>query len=317
MKGNNNIPVAPNQSNDGRAQVIGVLRKDKIGKPILVVELFVLFAIVLIALPFMNTMFNDESSSLYKALHGTVDDITTTTVATDNDYLDASKSQLLSTSLKMHFNNLYMEDFSISGNTLNCTMYSYNGVMDMDGGEYYLNIYSSSGNLVGAMKITGSYDYEKTAVSLISSEFNFNSSYQYSVKVVKMKEADYPDITITSDESGLGFITCSKDKRVLTYNFKNQYLISMSDTESYAVKDYTDNTKYLAIYSKYQTKVALFGSLASTEENDNGFTYKAVIDLTVDGYTLPEGLEDNKYYPLDSRAKIIKYALIGQGYACK
>ena len=50
------------------AEVIGELRKDKIGRPILVLEIFGLFIIVLIALPIVTSMLNDENSALYQLI---------------------------------------------------------------------------------------------------------------------------------------------------------------------------------------------------------------------------------------------------------
>ena len=51
-------------------QIIGELKKDKIGKPMIVIELFLLFVIVLLILPMVNTMLNDENSDLYKMIYG-------------------------------------------------------------------------------------------------------------------------------------------------------------------------------------------------------------------------------------------------------
>ena len=42
---------------------LGELRKEKIGRPVLVLEMLVLFIIVLIALPIVNNMLNDENST--------------------------------------------------------------------------------------------------------------------------------------------------------------------------------------------------------------------------------------------------------------
>ena len=45
-------------------------RKEKIGRPMIVIELAVLFVIVLVGLPMINSMMNDENSVLYKFLNG-------------------------------------------------------------------------------------------------------------------------------------------------------------------------------------------------------------------------------------------------------
>ena len=48
------------------AEIIGELRKDKIGRPILVVQMFIIFGIVLISLPIFTSLLNNPSSFLYK-----------------------------------------------------------------------------------------------------------------------------------------------------------------------------------------------------------------------------------------------------------
>ena len=93
------------------AEVIGELRKDKIGKPILVIEIAVLFAIVLVALPIVNRMMNDENSTLYKLINGKPSNIISPTPnpSANSEFADASKPQPLSMSTKMKTENIYKQ----------------------------------------------------------------------------------------------------------------------------------------------------------------------------------------------------------------
>lgn len=52
------------------AEVLGTLRKDKIGKPILVLEIAGLFALVFIALPIIQEQLNDPNSTLSILING-------------------------------------------------------------------------------------------------------------------------------------------------------------------------------------------------------------------------------------------------------
>ena len=66
-KNQNNIEeTSYTNPRDVEPVVIGELRKEKIGRPMIVIELAVLFVIVLVGLPMINSMMNDENSVLYK-----------------------------------------------------------------------------------------------------------------------------------------------------------------------------------------------------------------------------------------------------------
>ena len=66
-KNQNNVEETTYTSpKDVEPVVIGELRKEKIGRPMIVIELGILFIIVLIGLPIVTSMMNDENSVLYK-----------------------------------------------------------------------------------------------------------------------------------------------------------------------------------------------------------------------------------------------------------
>ena len=122
---NNQVQQEPTQpAQDPRLiqpEIIGELRKEKIGKPILVIELFLLFGIVFASLPFINGQLNDENSFLYKLIHGqgfgggTV--VTTTKPVTPGEeYLDGKELNLLQSDSKIRFNNIILKDIQINNN---------------------------------------------------------------------------------------------------------------------------------------------------------------------------------------------------------
>ena len=317
----NNNPENQNTFEDQRnvhAEVIGELRKDKIGKPILVIEIAVLFAIVLVALPIVNRMMNDENSTLYKLINGTPSNIIspTPTPGVNSEFADASNPQPLSMSTKMKMENIVMQNFITTGSTIKCQMYSYNGVINLDEKEYYLEVYSSSNQLLAAVKLTGSLDIDTKDVELTSSKLNFNSEYTYSAKIVHMKEEDYPAVTISSDESGIGSLTCTLNNSTIEYVFKNNYLIRINDSTSYNIGDYT-NQEYLNFKRQYDAKAQALGVLASVQETENGFTFKANINLEDPAFKMPNTVKDYNYYAMDTEAKIVSYSQIGKGYDCK
>lgn len=295
------------------AQVIGELRKDKIGKPILVLEMFALFAIVLIALPLVTGMLNDETSALYKLVYGSTV-ITPTPSTPVSEFQDGSIEQPLLSSTKMKMNNIVMSDFSFSGNELKFKMYSYNGLINMDEEPYFLEIYSNSKALLGTFKLTGTFDYQEQDIVLSSGNMNFNKNYSYFAKIVIMEDEDYPSVTITSDESGIGSLTCKKDGNTIEYVFKNGYLINIKDTDHVKFSG-KDNNEYLRLKREYESKSSALSGISTIQEVTDGFIFTANIDL--ESYQVPSSVVDYDYYKLDTEAKVVNYTQIGKGFDCK
>ncbi|MDE6142384.1 MAG: hypothetical protein K2G03_07245, partial [Bacilli bacterium] len=174
----------------------------------------------------------------------------------------------------------------------------------------------SSNQLLPAVKLTGSLVIDTKDVELTSSKLNFNSEYTYSAKIVHMKEEDYPSVTISSDESGIGSLTCTLNNSTIEYVFKNNYLIRINDSTSYNIGDYT-NQEYLNFKRQYDAKAQALGVLASVQETENGFTFKANINLEDPAFKMPNTVKDYNYYAMDTEAKIVSYSQIGKGYDCK
>lgn len=310
---NSNNYVDPRNIN---AEVIGELRKDKIGKPVLVVEIFLLFAIVLIALPIVSNMLNDENSFLYKMIYGSSVNVNIPNPSSNSEYADGSAIQPLALSTKMKYENIVMQNFSLTSNSVKCEIYSYNGQINLDEKEYYLEIYSSSNSLIASAKLVGMLDVDITEIELKTNNLRFNNDYNYFAKIVSMSDDDYPEITLSTDESGIGSITCSLNNQNIEYIFKNGYLIRINDKLKVNLTDYTDQ-EYLNIKGKYDDKVKNFAGLAKLEEVNDGFIFSANIDLEVPDYTIPDSIADNNYYKMDTEAKIVHYAQTGKGFDCK
>lgn len=300
------------------AEVIGELRKEKIGKPILAIEMLILLIVVLISLPMMYKMFNDETSDLYKVLHPNTNVNTPTNPDTPkNDFLDGSELQLLASSTTMKFENLVIKNMITSGTTIECIMYSYNGVINLDEEPLYLEIYSTSEQLIASVKLSGTLDYQETKKVLTANGLSFNNTLKYFAKVVRMSDGMYPNISIEEDENEIGSFTCTLDNRSIKYTFKNGYLLSVTDVEKIGYETYPTNDEYLAVLKQYRTKVENIGNeYAKVEETEDGFIYTALLDYE-SGYRLPNSVNDYNYYSADSEAKIIHYAQSGKGFDCK
>ena len=300
------------------AEIIGELRKDKIGRPILVVQMFIIFGIVLISLPIFTSLLNNPSSFLYKMFNsnGISDAPVTPSDDKREEFLNGGVEQQLASSTNMKFENIVMRNFTLNGNYLNCEMYSYNGVLNLDKENYFLEIYSSgSKNKIASVKLVGSFDNQVQKVSLTANQLSFNGNYSYVGKIVEMKDADYPSYTVPSDESGVGSMICSMDGRSIEYTFKNNYLISIKDNVKVVLSEQKDSQAYLNLKKSYEDKANNFGVNAEVEEVADGFSFTSVLDL--ENYKVPSSVVDYNYYLLDTEAKVINYTLNGKGFDCK
>lgn len=300
------------------AEIIGELRKDKIGRPILVVQMFIIFGIVLISLPIFTSLLNNPSSFLYKMFNsnGISDAPVTPSDDKREEFLNGGVEQQLASSTNMKFENIVMRNFTLNGNYLNCEMYSYNGVLNLDKENYFLEIYSSgSKNKIASVKLVGSFDNQVQKVSLTANQLSFNGNYSYVGKIVEMKDADYPSYTVPSDESGVGSMICSMDGRSIEYTFKNNYLIGIKDNVKVVLSEQKDSQAYLNLKKSYEDKANNLGINAEVEEVADGFSFTSVLDL--ENYKVPSSVVDYNYYLLDTEAKVINYTLNGKGFDCK
>ena len=296
--------------------VIGELRKDRIGKPILVLEMLVMFGIVLVALPLVHTIVNDEKSPVYKWLHKDDTTVVVEPEPTQQEYLDGSTIQLLSMDTALKANGIVIQNFKINESTINCRIFALNEQIDFDEEEYYFEIYSNNQKKQAAVKLSGVYDYQPKATDLTAGGLKFNSNQQYYGKIVKMTDASYPEVKYEKNNQEIGTVTCSSENHILKYTFKNDYLLSIEDIYKAVRTDIGNDEKYLTLYQEYQNKASNLGStIATAEEDADGFTFKASLNLE-GGYEIPNTIKDNNYYPKDSKAKVIIYAEKGKGFEC-
>ena len=298
-------------------EIIGELRKEKIGKPILVIELFLLFGIVFASLPFIHGQLNDENSMLYKLVHGepiggTV--VTTTKAATPGEeYLDGTKLNLLQSDSKIKFKNFVLKDFKINNNSISVVLFALSGTVNLNESEYYLEVSSTSGNILASLKLMGEIDNVEVEKVLDTGKVSFNNTLSYQGRIVEMKDNDYPEVSLSQDELGNAAMVCKKNNRKITYAFKNSYLVKINDEETAKSSD----SNYINLLDAARKKANQLGTeVASVEEVGNGYKYVANIDLSGD-YKIPNTVKDYDYYPANTLAKKISYAQKGKGYDCE
>jgi len=301
-----------------KPEVLGQLRTEKVGNPSMLIAFLAIIVIVLLLLPIGSSMLQNPKSPLYKLVYGSTD-VVIDENNTKSEFDDGSKIQVLDSASNIKYGNLILKNFSLAVGEINCDIYSYNGILDLDNDSIFMNIYSTNeeSSLIGYIKLIGK-DYDSTTqrVTFYNPKLKFNQTHTYYGKLVTLKdESAYPLYTVSSDESSIGSVTCKRNTREIEYVFENNYLISINDTVKEKVKNYT-SAKYLELLKEYQTKADILGSeYASVNEEEEGFTYLSKIDLR--GYTYPDKFTDTNYYKENTLAKVIVYSQIGKGYDCE
>ena len=299
-----------------KPEVLGQLRTEKIGNPSMLIAFAAIIAIVLLLLPIGSTMLQNPNSALYKMIYGKQEEV----IQDDKkeEFEDGTKIQELRSDTALKVGNLIIKNFTLSTGTVQCEISSFNGILDLDSEDYYMNLYSSSkeADLIGYVKLTGKdYDSTTTPVTLYNQSLKFNTTHTYYGKVIKKSgEKDYDAYDVNSDESGIGSITCKRNTREIEYVFENNYLIQINDQVREKVRNYK-NDEYLSLLKTYQDKAKVIGSSATVTEEEEGFTYLAKLNMK--GFKLPDGLDDTNYYKENTLAKVIIYSEIGKGYDCK
>ena len=312
-----NKPIQNNvDAKSVKPEVLGQLRTEKIGNPSMLIAFAAIIAIVLLLLPIASSMLQNPNSPLYKMVYGKQEEVIKDDKKEEFD--DGSKIQELRVDSALKYGNLIIKNFTLTTGQVACEISSYNGILDLDSNDYYMNLYSSSkeDDLIGYVKLTGKdYDSTTTPVTLYNQSLKFNTTHTYYGKIIKKSgDKDYDAYDVNSDESGIGSITCKRNTREIEYVFENNYLIQINDSVREKVRNYKSD-EYLALLKTYQDKVKVLGSVASVTEEEEGFTYLAKLNMK--SYKLPEGLDDTDYYKENTLAKVIIYSEIGKGYDCK
>lgn len=326
------VAQAPVQNYDNRtvqAIEIGRLRNEKIGKPGLVLWIFALFAIVFVSLPIIRQQLNDPNSFLYKIVYKSninPDEPVTPIVDPDEDdkFANGADLQVLTKATAMKYENLVLKNFSEEDKILYATLYSSNGLLDLDAKDWYLEIYSNSKSLLGHIKLTGSYDYQEKNVELVGTKINYNPGATYYGKVKVMTESEYPDVnystSINEEGQSVGSFTCKKDNSSFIYSFRNNSLIAVENNEKVELGE--DQTLYTHLLSEYKKKVEAFGegyaSIQETQDDSfKGFAVNIKVNYDDPNFKMPEVVKDYNYFDDTVIAKKVYYDMTGKGFECE
>lgn len=312
---NKQIPNEQEQKDILEPVVLGTVKKGKTGKPILAIFIIILIGLLVYFLPVIGDYFGDKSIiDLIK--NGELIDFIknknnqnkpTNDTNINNDYILIGNNENINT------NNLIISDIALKDNVLSYDIKSTIATYDATNENLYLQIFVDKETLVYTKALDEVFTINKKSVKENVSFYKNNS--QYYAKIVNIHEEDIDDINLSTDESGLASIICTKNNDIYEYIFQKKELIEMKRTYQYKYDEdkSAEYQKTLMVYRDLVNERQKYMIEANISEDIVGFTYKEDIKLeSADISTL-----GNNYYQYKSLAKVILFKQEAKGFDCE
>lgn len=211
---------------------------------------------------------------------------------------------------------LKVDNFKISNNTLSFRITNKgDSRFYFNTKNYFIELYNEYNTLLERVIM------EKDSISKDSSkDFSYdiasNTALNASRIIFVIKdEEDYPIVNLTTNDSGDEVLTCSKDSEVITYSFKNDNLINITDVLNYS-KTSSDLT-YQNDLALWQSRVATYNNIdgisSSFVESANGFVVNTVVDVV---NAKVSSANNDYYYSSDTEAKVVNFEMEARGFSC-
>jgi len=293
---NNNEPI-----------VLGTIKRGKTGKPIVVLILFLIVGIFVLFLPNISSYFGDNSI-LELIKNGEIvdffinhDNYIDKPVINNKTTVKVDEHKLINNKTIIEFSNITLKDFNLTTKNIS---FNVSSNASLEESNYYLILEKDN------------KDMEYIKLFNNENSFNFLDELENTLDIkgyVKfIKENEYPSFTLSSDESGLSSLKCSKENLIYEYTFNKNLLTRVKETLNY---NSTNLDQYYKEYQKYNNKVILINSnngVATIEENLDGFIF--INDLDLSNYT---GTLEKNYYSLNTKSNKINFEMKAKGYDCK
>lgn len=303
---NNNEPV-----------ILGKVKKGKTGKPLVVLILFLFIGSIVLFLPSIMGYFGDynvidlikngEIITFIQNHDSYVNGSKTTTTTVKNDG-NTNNQVLINSKAVIKYNNFNLNNFNLKKDSISFDIVTSNNI-DFDSSKYYLVLLKDDKEvnyikLVGSINGTSSYNFK------FNNKLDDILDYYGIVKEINVSE--YPNFTLSSDESGLSNMICSLDNRSIEYMFQYNKLITIKDSVN--VSRGNDYSKNYSKYSNLSKTMNSIGANAIVTENNNGFLYFVEINLNSYDY---KNNKDSNYYSLNTLSKVVKFEMNSKGYDCE
>lgn len=221
------------------------------------------------------------------------------------------KEYVISDNLEITFdsfkiNNVKKVNSKISMDIVNTS----NEILDLSKDNYFINMYSEGKKLLKRVML-GDVIVSVGSTYTVSYDVDENV---YMLSVYNLSKKDYPAYVVTSDESNMGTLTCTKEYEKIDYLTNNNKVYAINLLNEVSSSDTNFNTLYATYQAMKNTYDSVEGISSSLDVINNVLTFRSIINLNV---VLDGSINLKSYYPKDTDAKVIYFEMTSMGYTCK
>lgn len=220
------------------------------------------------------------------------------------EYVISDNLEIIFDSFKI--NNIKKENNKISMDIVNTS----NEILDLSKYNYFINMYSEGKKLLKRVML-GDVIVSVGSTYTVSYDIDDNV---YMLSIYNLSKKDYPAYVVTSDESNMGTLTCTKEYEKIDYLTNNNKVYAINLLNEVSSSDTNFNTLYATYQAMKNTYDNVEGISSSLDVINNVLTFRSVINLNV---VLDGSINLKSYYPKDTDAKVIYFEMTSMGYTCK
>lgn len=288
---------------------LGKIKKGGKTKPILIIIIFLFMGSFILFLPTIINYFGDynlidfikngELIDFFKN-HNSYINKQDDTIKNDTTLENTS----INSNTVLKNNNITLNNFEITNTNIKFKINNEQSI-DLDNNYYYLIL--KKDNTTIYIRIENKNEIDFTFTTPLKDTLNISGN------IKKYNDNDYPKFTLSSDETGLSSLICTKALNNYEYIFDNNLLVRIK--LNYTYNDTGNNSIYLSEFEKYTTlqkQITLNGNTSNITENQTGFTFTA--DVNLNNQT---NLVFDNYYKFNTKSNKVNFDMIAKGYDCK
>lgn len=288
---------------------LGKIKKGGKTKPILIIIIFLFMGSFILFLPTIINYFGDynlidlikngELIDFFKN-HNSYINKQDETIKNDTTLENTS----INTKTVLESNNITLNNFEITNTNIKFKINNEQNI-DLDNNYYYLILKKDTTTIY--IRIENKNELDFTFTTPLKDTLNISGN------IKKYNDNDYPKFTLSSDETGLSSLICTKSLNNYEYIFDNNLLVRIK--LNYTYNDTGNNSIYLSEFEKYtalQKQITTSGDTSSITENQTGFTFTA--DINLNNQT---NLVFDNYYKFNTKSNKVNFDMIAKGYDCK
>lgn len=288
---------------------LGKIKKGGKTKPILIIIIFLFMGSFILFLPTIINYFGDYNLiDLIK--NGELIDFFKNHNSYINKQDDTIKNNTtlentsINTKTVLESNNITLNNFEITKTNIKFKINNEQNI-DLDNNYYYLILKKDTTTIY--IRIENKNELNFTFTTPLKDTLNISGN------IKKYNDNDYPKFTLSSDETGLSSLICTKSLNNYEYIFDSNLLVRIK--LNYTYNDTGNNSIYLSEFEKYtalQKQITLNGNTSNIIENQTGFTFTA--DVNLNNQT---NLVFDNYYKFNTKSNKVNFDMIAKGYDCK